>query len=472
MSKDLNSIGPVAHVAEVVHHGEKLLLPEGMDIDAAINLLADRRDYLEKVVVIRQEFDYFPWDGAYALRKVIERRYGWVKQGDTPGFFSSNPPSLVSIDIDYNMKETVPWGRVLLPSVDGFIETDAQIKNGRVIFTVSAKVKRKDEQTIRSIFQDVRYELMINSIYKGKVIKLRFNDENGNPQPLPMPEFIDPYDVDVDQLIFSEQVDKAVETNLFTPITRYRDCIDNGISIKRGVLLGGTFGTGKTLAAKMAARLAAEAGITFLYVPRADELSQAIEFAKQYQSPACVVFCEDIDRVMDGERNTEMDDILNIIDGIDTKTSNIIVVLTTNELEKINPAMLRPGRLDAVIEVTPPDAGAVEKLLRYYGGDLIAADTSLTRAGVKLEGTIPAVVAEVIKRAKIAQLKYIAVGAKIECLSEEAILESAETMSYQLDLLNCKINTVEADDSPLELLFNSLAKRLENVVANTIDERI
>ena len=39
-----------------------------------------------------------------------------------------------------------------------------------------------------------------------------------------------------------------------------------------------------------------------------------------------------------------MDDVLNIIDGIDSKKANIITVLTTNDLEGINPAMLRPGR--------------------------------------------------------------------------------------------------------------------------------
>ena len=41
--------------------------------------------------------------------------------------------------------------------------------------------------------------------------------------------------------------------NLFTPITRVKDCIKNSIPVKRGILLGGTYGTGKTLAATVAA---------------------------------------------------------------------------------------------------------------------------------------------------------------------------------------------------------------------------
>ncbi|MEX0632803.1 hypothetical protein M8494_14790 [Serratia ureilytica] len=45
-----------------------------------------------------------------------------------------------------------------------------------------------------------------------------------------------------------------------------------------------------------------------------------------------MIFCEDIDRAVSGERSVAMDDILNILDGIDTKANNIITVLTTNQL--------------------------------------------------------------------------------------------------------------------------------------------
>lgn len=176
-------------------------------------------------------------------------------------------------------------------------------------------------------------------------------------------------------------------------------------------------------------------GITYLYVPRADELSHAIGFAKQNQSPACVIFCEDIDRSLSGERTTEMDDILNVIDGIDTKSTNVIVVLTTNDLNAINPAMLRPGRLDAVIEVLPPDAKAVEKLLRLYGGAAIEPDTDLTKAGQSLAGEIPAVISEVVKRAKLAQLSLQDPGVPVTKLSEAALVASADSMAKQLKLL-------------------------------------
>lgn len=436
MGKTIEETGPVAHVAEVVHHGEKLVLPQGMDVDAAIDTLIRRRDYLKTPVNFSETFQYFPLDGAFAFAKVLARRFGWVQQVPTPGFWGDEPPRMITIDIDYGKKADVPWGRFQIPGIKGSVECGVfRASDGVFRFILAASVQKADEENIRSIFTDVRIELANNSIYRGKAIRIRFCDDEGECLPLPSPEFLDVNTGDESMLIYSRNLEEAIETNLFTPISRVRDCINNGLTIKRGVLLGGTFGTGKTLAARVAAAKAVEAGITYLYVPRANELTYALAFARQYQSPACVVFCEDIDRVMEGERSVGMDDVLNIIDGIDSKKCNTIVVLTTNEMERINPAMLRPGRLDAVIEVTPPDSEAVERLLRAYGGGLIGNDVNLERAGKALSGNIPAVISEVVKRAKLAEVKRSVFGSKIESLSEESILEAAESMQFQMKLL-------------------------------------
>jgi len=276
---------------------------------------------------------------------------------------------------------------------------------------------------------------------------------------MPRIEFIDTRSTDPDDLIYHPDLAAAIQTNLFTPITRATDCAANGIPLKRGILLGGTFGTGKTMAAAVAARLAVDAGITYVYVPHADELADAIEFARQYQSPACVVFCEDVDRVVAGERSVEMDDILNIIDGIDSKDANVITVLTTNDLHSINQAMLRPGRLDAIIDMIPPDAATAERLLRRYAGPAIAPDTELTVAAGILAGHIPAVIAEVVRRAKLAQLRRQAPGTPVTQLSQEALIEAAQTMRAQVSLLKdrTKIEPMTLDS----MLAQTLALALE-----------
>lgn len=463
MSQTLEKAQEIS-VAQIVRHGEQVTLPEGMTLEQAIDLLERRKEYEQEVTELNASFDVLPFDGAHALNEVLRAKYGWAQATATPGFFGSRPPKMLTIEIAPNVFREVPWGRFNLPNVKGHIECDVSFKNGRYTFAIEAQILRRDEAAVRSLFDAVRDYLKTGSIYKGKAIKIRFRDDDGDHLRMPQPSFIDTTKIDPNSLIYAKDVQAAVETNLFTPISRVQDCIDNGIAVKRGVLLGGTYGTGKTMAATVASRLAVDAGVTYVYIPRADELADAIEFAKQYQSPACVIFCEDVDRVTAGERSVEMDDILNILDGIDTKGANIITVLTTNDLESINPAMLRPGRLDAVIDVTPPDAAAVEKLLRLYGSTAIAPETDLSTAAELLAGNIPAVIAEVVKRAKLSQLRLQPAGEQVAQISEAAFIEAATTMRAQVELIKARSAKKEAAPTIDGLIADKIGTALAPVM--------
>lgn len=453
MSKTLKS-AVKTHVADIVHHGDQLTIPEGMSVDNAIKLLVRRKEFLDEETAFSETYNVFPWDGAHALDEVLTKMFGWAPATATPGFFGPTPPKLISVEVAPGEFKEVPWGRFTLPNVEGFVQCSLGRDSGRVVFSLAAKVKRKDEQIVRRIFAELRDYLKTNSIYEGKAVKIRFRDDSGQLLDMPEPKFIDTKGISKEMLVYPKDVEDQVETSLFTPIERVQDCINNGIPVKRGVLLGGKYGCGKTLAATVASKLAVDNGVTYLYVPRADELADAIEFAKQYSKTACVIFCEDIDRSLAGERSVKIDDILNILDGIDTKNSRIITVLTTNHIENINPAMLRPGRLDAVINVTAPDAEAAQRLVRLYGEDTIDADTDLTQVGETLAGHIPAVIAEVVKRAKLTQLSLIPKGHVVEGLSAEALLIAAKSIAEQVDLLetqsaikkpNATINDMIAD---------------------------
>lgn len=460
MSKSLNDVEKVVAVAEIQRFGDKLTLPEGMKLEVAIDLLQRRAEYEEEETEFSENYDVMPFDGAHALNEVLIQMYGWAPATSTPGFFGNKPPKLISVEVAPGVFKKVPWGRFSLPNITGFVQTSVGQKNGRYVFSIAASIKRVNEEDVRRLFASVREYLKTGSIYQGKAIKIRFRDDNGKPLDMPEPKFMDTSKISREMLVYSDDVQSSIETNLFTPIERVHDCLANGIAVKRGVLLGGTYGTGKTMAAHVASKLAVDAGVTYVYIPRADELADAIEFGKQYQSPACVIFCEDIDRVTAGERSVKMDDILNILDGIDTKGANILVVLTTNDLNSINPAMLRPGRLDAVIDVTPPDAKAAERLLRLYGGDTISPDTDLSSAGKELDGQIPAVIAEVVKRAKLAQLRLQPGGEKVSLISQQALVEAAKTMSAQIRVL--KERSKPAAPPPV----------LDGIVASIVDARL
>lgn len=465
MSTDLNSRKPKAAVATVEQFGDKLLVPVGMETTQAIDLLKRFNRQQNEETMLSRTFPVFPWDGAYALSQVLIEKFGWAPAEPIPGFFGHTPPQLIDIEIDYKKKVQIAWGRFSLPTVeDGYVECGVGHEDGQLCFRLKARILRKDEATIEDLFERIEAQLEKGSIYAGKAFKIRFRDEDGDRLEMPEPEFLRTDHVSKDMLVYNDDVTDSIQTNLFTPIERINDCIANDIPVKRGVLLGGPYGTGKTLAATVASRLAVDAGVTYLYVPRASELGDAIAFAKQYQSTACVIFCEDIDRAVNGERSVAMDDILNILDGIDTKGNKIITVLTTNHLENINPAMLRPGRLDAVIDVAAPDAKAIKKLIHLYGGSAVAEGTDLEEVGKVLQGKIPAVVSEVVKRAKLAQINMQPVGSKVEVLTSEALLTAAKTMRDQVDTL-AALNVEEAPATIDSVLTDTINKTIESIQA-------
>ena len=458
------------HVVDIVRHGDKMILPEKIDFKDAIDVLHAKMIEEEEVIMINETVDAFVWDGALAMVKAMEEMYGFAiaKTKVTQSFFGEQkePPRMISVEVGFNKTALVPWGRFHMPGIEeGYVETGVTEKKGRAVFAVQASVKRKYEHTIHALIDKTREFVAKESIYKGQAFKIRFKDDEGVNLPMPMPNFLDMSAVNPNEIVFSSDVEGAIDTSLFTPIEHCEECRTHNIPLKRGVLLSGDYGTGKTLVAYATARKCIDNNWTFIYVERADEISQVIKFAHQYQP--CVIFCEDIDRVVQGERSIAMDDILNIIDGIEAKNTELMVVLTTNHVEKINKAMLRPGRLDAVINVTAPDADAVEKLIRVYGRELIPVDEDLSGVGEHLEGRIPAVIRECVERAKLSALKYGDKGKELS-VSGKAMLDAAIGMKNQLELLEKK-----AKDQPstLELFGATFQKAVARAVHENVSSR-
>jgi transitional endoplasmic reticulum ATPase len=430
-------------IAEVEKIGEKIILPVKMSTDEAINQLMRLKKREEEVVTVSQVFDAFPWDGAYALTLALKKLFGWYSLEKTPTFFGPKPPEMRTIDISATETVQIPWGRFSIPCIpgdEGFLQTGATTKNNRLVFSLGGSVRRKYEEVFLSICTEIKAQLAINSIYKGKAFKLRFLDDKGTPLEMPEPQFMRLNPDTITNLVLPRKVHTQVKTNLFTPLEQYAKLKAVPLPFKRGVLLAGPFGTGKTMICSASAIKAVESNITFILCLRAEEFNSAIEFAAQY-APA-LVFCEDIDRVTSGDRTVKMDDILNTIDGIESKRREVMVVLTTNNVEVIHRAMLRPGRLDSVIEVTPPDAEAVERLIHVYAKGQINPDADLKEVGVVLAGQVPAVIQECVHRAKLYALLLDPESdpKKLE-VTADALLGAAEGMAMQLGLLNGKQST-------------------------------
>jgi transitional endoplasmic reticulum ATPase len=453
---------------EIQHRGKAIILPgdpRDMPVDDAIETLYAYKDEQNAEVGISEVIDAFPFDGAWAMMKAMRDLYGWVKPIPTPTFFGPEPPRMVGIDIGFGQQGRVIWGSFNIPNIQGRFECGLGTHEGRRVFTIGGTTLRKHEPDIADLVARTKHYVKTESIYKGQPVMLVADEEGvidwGRP-----PKFVDTSKTDITSLIFSEELMRQVDTNIFVPIEKTETCRALGIPLKRGVLLEGPYGTGKTLTATVTAKKAQDNGWTFIMVNHPGALPSVIDIARLYQP--CVVFAEDIDRVMAGaNRDVTMDFILNTIDGVHSKDAEIIVVLTTNHIERINRAMLRPGRIDAALSITPPDAKAVEKMLRYYAGDMVPKEADLTEAGQILEGEVPATIREVVERGKLYAIREMETPEGIiEQINGDILADAARGMKTHLSFLK------EPDDRPLtggEHLAVGMKKALGEVVTGDID---
>jgi transitional endoplasmic reticulum ATPase len=441
--------------------GDQIILPKGMSYDEGITWLKRKKEEEEQTVNVHEEVDAFVLEGLVAFHKAIAKKYGWVGLEPTPGFFGPQPPTMIGVEVSPGTTLQVPWGRVTIPNVSGWLGTGFVPKGeNRVIFLINGQVKRKNLEDVRELARLTREMVRQDSIYRGKAIQVQFPKPDSDFDVTACPKFLDLKGIREEELVFPDKIMEQVQTSLFNVIEHTDLCRKHQIPLKRGILLEGPYGTGKTLTAHVAAKKCEENQWTFIYLKDVDQLAQAVAFAQMYQ-PA-MIFSEDIDQALNGERDSDMNQILNIVDGIDSKGTEIVIVLTTNYVERIDPAMLRPGRLDAVIPVRHPDASAAQRLIRLYGRGRIAEGEDLTSVGERLAGKTPAVLREVVERSKLAAVGRLARQGRSEnelAITEADLLSASESIMSHLDLLASK---KKDERTVVEQLGDSLGKVLVN----------
>jgi transitional endoplasmic reticulum ATPase len=458
---------------QVERAGKRIILPGEpgeMPIDDAINALHRVKTDEEQQFNVHEVIDAHPVDAIVSFVAAMRSIYGWASAVPTPGFFGPRPPQMISIKTGPDADDViqVPWGSFKLPNVENLIQVANQEHEGRPVLIIHGTVRKKERGVLLELAKLTREFLKTHSIFKGKAFTIPV-DEDGDLEVMEPPTFMDVASAKRDQLLLNDEVIRQVETSLWGPIQHTALCRQHQIPLKRGVLLEGPYGCGKSLTASITAKLAQDNGWTFVNLDKVQGLKAALEFAVRYQ-PA-VVFAEDIDRIME-ERDEEANDLINTIDGVLSKNAEVMVVLTTNHVEKIQPVMLRPGRLDAVIRIPAPDAATVEKLVHFYGRNLIDKDSDLSSVGKELEGQIPATIREVVERSKLAMVVRGETS-----VSGEALLVTAQGMTQHLALLNAPVEEKTDADRLWDALGSLIGgqtgsgqtpQQLANAVTNTV----
>jgi cell division protease FtsH len=208
-----------------------------------------------------------------------------------------------------------------------------------------------------------------------------------------------------DQLILPEAVLRRIERHSLS-FTRHAERLRRaGRHLKRGILLHGAPGTGKTLTAMYLAAQMEGRTVVLLTGGAVGSIEAACRLARMLE-PATLIL-EDVDLIgaeREGQEvraNALLFELLNQMDGL-AEDADILFILTTNRPKYLEPALAaRPGRIDQAIEVPLPDADCRRRLLELYSRGMRVELADLEKLIARTDGVSGAFLRELLRKAAV-----------------------------------------------------------------------
>lgn len=256
-------------------------------------------------------------------------------------------------------------------------------------------------------------------------------------------------DVSWDDIGALSSIREELTLSVLEPISHPEKFAALGLPLPAGVLLYGPPGCGKTLLAKA---IANESGANFISVKGPElldkyvgesERSVRVVFERARSSSPCIIFFDELDSLCPkrgsdsggggGVSERVVNQLLTEMDGLDSRRS-VFVIAATNRPELIDPAMLRPGRLDKLLYVPLPSPDDRYSILQALGASIkLAQDVNLKAIAhdSRADGFSGADCAALLREAGLAVLRDGILGKKTTLQAGHAE-ESKESSPLQI----------------------------------------
>ena len=237
-------------------------------------------------------------------------------------------------------------------------------------------------KSIKPYFSDLKNmqeKIPVEILDKIKVSREHFADALKNVEPSAMREvLINKPHVKWSDIGGLEKAKEKLRELVELPLLRPDLYVKAGIKPSKGVLLTGLPGTGKTLLAKA---VATEANANFISVKGPELVSKWVGesekhvreiFKKARQVSPSIIFFDEFDSIsklrgasMSDSTERIVNQLLTELDGVE-ELENVIVIAATNRRDLIDPSLLRPGRIDSIIELGIPDKETRQEIFKVH----------------------------------------------------------------------------------------------------------
>ncbi|GIH95087.1 AAA family ATPase [Planobispora siamensis] len=290
-----------------------------------------------------------------------------------------------------------------------------------------------------------------HDVYRGQVLSFAWSEHRGND----LVTFLPRPDMAADQVVLPEGVLETIERHVVGIGELAVRLREHGQHLKRGLLLHGPPGTGKTHTVRYLMGRMSGCTVIVMTGSAIRFVSQAAGLARRLQ-PAVIVL-EDVDLVaMDRsftqEGNPLLFALLDAMDGVGAD-SDVAFVLTTNRAGVLERALAdRPGRVDLAVEIPKPDAAGRAALLRLYSRDL-RLEADLDPIVTRTEGATASFFKELLRRAVLVALRDGAGGdgQTVSALTEAHLGAALEEMLGERESLTRALlgsGDHDPDDAP------------------------